>query len=46
MDDPSYRKTVNNGDIKVVGPKAATRNIFTWMNHSIFADIPPVEDIQ
>lgn len=46
MGDLSYRKAVNNGDIKVVGPKPLTRNIFTWMNHSIFADLPPAEDIQ
>jgi len=46
MGDLSYRKAINGGEIKVVGPKALTRNIFSWMSPSVFADLPPAEAIQ
>jgi len=44
--DVSYRKAVKNDDLKVVGPRALTNNIFTWLNSSIFADLPSAEEIQ
>lgn len=46
MGDLSYRKAVSNGGLKVVGPSALTKNIFTWMNSSIFADLPSADAIQ
>jgi len=42
----SYRKAVKNDDLKVVGPRALTNNIFTWLSSSIFADLPSAEEIQ
>lgn len=41
-----YRKAVSAGDIKVIGPKVLTKNIFNWINPSLFADLPPAEAIQ
>ncbi|MDH5546431.1 MAG: helix-turn-helix transcriptional regulator [Gammaproteobacteria bacterium] len=46
MGDLPYRKAISNGDLKIVGPKALTKNIFSWMNPSVFADLPPAEAIQ
>lgn len=46
MGDMAYRKALTNGDLKVVGPSALTRNIFTWMNPSVFADLPSADTIQ
>ncbi len=45
MGDLSYRKAVNSDRLKVVGPSVLTRNIFTWMDVSIFADLPSAEEI-
>jgi DNA-binding HxlR family transcriptional regulator len=45
MGDLSYRKAVNSDKLKVVGPRVLTRNIFTWMDVSIFADLPSAEEI-
>lgn len=45
MGDLSYRKAVNSNKLKVVGPSALTRNIFTWMDVSIFADLPSADEI-
>ena len=46
MGDVSYRKAVNSGDLKVVGHQALTKNIFAWMNASIFADLPSATEIK
>jgi DNA-binding HxlR family transcriptional regulator len=46
MGDLTYRKAVSSGDLKVVGPNSLTRDIFSWINHSIFADLPSAQDIQ
>ena len=46
MGDVSYRKAINAGDLKVVGPNNLTKNIFSWMNMSIFADLPSAEKIK
>lgn len=46
MGDLSYRKAVKSGDLKVVGPRALTQNIFNWLNSSIFADLPSAEEIR
>jgi len=45
MGDLSYRKAVSQDLLKVVGPRALTRNIFSWINISVFADLPPAEEI-
>ena len=45
MGDLSYRKAVNSNKLTVVGPSALTRNIFTWMDVSIFADLPSADEI-
>jgi len=46
MGDLSYRKAVKSGDLKVVGPGALTNNIFSWLNISVFADLPAADAIQ
>lgn len=43
MGDLPYRKAVSQDLLKVVGPRALTRNIFSWINISMFADLPPTE---
>jgi len=40
-----YKKAVRENQIKVIGPSAMTSNIFSWMNMSMFADLPPAADI-
>lgn len=45
MGDISYRKAVRNGDLKVVGQNALTRDIFAWLSPSIFADLPAANEI-
>ena len=45
MGDVSYRKAINDGRLKAVGSNALTRNIFTWMNGSIFSDLPSAQEI-
>lgn len=40
-----YRKAINDGQIKAVGPSLLTRNIFSWLDISIFADLPSAEQI-
>jgi DNA-binding HxlR family transcriptional regulator len=45
MGDLPYKKAIREGLLKAVGSEALTRNIFSWMNISIFADLPPAEAI-
>ena len=45
MGDVSYRKAVSNGDLTVVGQRELTRNIFAWLNSSVFADLPSADEI-
>lgn len=45
MGDVSYRKAINDSRLKAVGSNVLTRNIFTWMNGSIFSDLPPAQEI-
>lgn len=40
-----YKKAVRESQIKVVGPNAMTNNIFTWLDMSMFADLPPAAEI-
>jgi hypothetical protein len=45
MGQNSYRKAIGEGALTVVGNKALTRNITAWMANSIFADLPPANEI-
>jgi len=45
MGENSYRKAMGAGTLTVVGNKALTRNITSWMANSIFADLPPANEI-
>ena len=45
MGDNSYRKAIGEGALTVVGNRALTRNISAWMANSIFADLPPADQI-
>jgi DNA-binding HxlR family transcriptional regulator len=40
-----YKKAVRESQIKVIGPTAMTNNIFTWMDMSMFADLPSAAEI-
>jgi len=46
MGDLPYRKAVNSGQLKVVGSTSLTKNIFSWLNISVFADLPSADSIQ
>lgn len=45
MGDLAYKKAIKDGLLTAVGPQAFVRNIFTWMNSSIFADLPAASEI-
>ena len=45
MGELSYRQSLADESLKVVGPSALTRNISNWLEPSIFADIPPANTI-
>lgn len=45
MGDLPYKQAVRESQIKVVGPKSMTNNIFSWINISMFADLPPAAEI-
>jgi DNA-binding HxlR family transcriptional regulator len=45
MGQNTYRKAIGEGALTVVGNKALTRNISSWMANSIFADLPPANEI-
>jgi len=45
MGDTTYRRTLAEGALKIVGHSALTRNITSWMNRSLFADLPPASQI-
>jgi hypothetical protein len=45
MGESSYRKAMGEGALTVVGHRALTRNITAWMANSIFADLPPANEI-
>lgn len=46
MGDISYKKTLSDGRLKLVGPSALTRDINSWLTPSTFAGIPPATAIQ
>ena len=45
MGDTTYKKSIAEGSLKVVGPKALTREITAWMGNSIFAELPSASEI-
>lgn len=45
MGDCTYRRAEQMGLITIVGDKALTRNITSWMANSIFVDLPPASEI-
>jgi hypothetical protein len=45
MGENTYRKAMGEGTLTVVGNTALTRNITSWMANSIFADLPPANEI-
>jgi DNA-binding HxlR family transcriptional regulator len=45
MGDTSYKKAIANDELKLVGPKALTKDISSWMEISVFADIAPASEI-
>ena len=45
MGDLPYRKAISQDMLKAVGPSALTRNFFTWIKPSLFADLPAAEEI-
>lgn len=45
MGDKSYSSAIANQELKVVGPSVLTRNLRDWIADSVFADIPPAQEI-
>ena len=40
MGDQPYKKAITSGGLKAVGPAVLTRDISSWLNPSMFADLP------
>jgi len=45
MGQINYRKAVQDNRLTVVGPKALTGDLGSWMTNSVFADIAPASEI-
>lgn len=45
MGDTTYKKAIASDGLKLVGPKALTKDISSWMEISVFADIAPASEI-
>ena len=45
MGDTTYKKSLAEGSLKVVGPKSLTREITAWMGNSIFTELPSASEI-
>lgn len=45
MGGTTYRKAVAGGALKIVGNRALTRNVTTWMRLSDFTELPPASKI-
>lgn len=45
MGDNTYKKAVREGALTVVGDQMLTRNVSSWMNNSIFTDLPSASEI-
>ena len=45
MGDTTYKKALASDELKLVGPKALTKDVSSWMEISVFADIAPASEI-
>ena len=45
MGDTTYKKAIAGDELKLVGPKALTKDVGRWMEVSVFADIAPASEI-
>ena len=45
MGDTTYRKAISGNKLKIVGHKALTTDIGSWLSISDFADIAPASEI-
>lgn len=45
MGDSTYKKAIADGQLKIVGHSALTRNITSWMKASVFTDLPAASEI-
>lgn len=45
MGDSSYKKAIAGNKLKLVGPKALTKDVSSWMESSVFADMAPASEI-
>ncbi len=45
MGDTTYKKAIAGDELKLVGPKALTKDVSRWMEVSVFADIAPASEI-
>jgi hypothetical protein len=45
MGDTTYKKTIADDALKLVGSKALIKDISSWMEISVFADIAPASEI-
>jgi len=45
MGDSTYKKAIANDELKLVGPKALTKDISAWMESSVFSDMAPASEI-
>jgi len=41
----TYRKALSQEQFSAIGPRALTDNISSWMNNSIFCDLPSASEI-
>ena len=45
MGSMTYKKAIASDELKLVGPRALTKDVNAWMQASIFADIAPASEI-
>lgn len=45
MGDTTYKKAIAGDELKLVGPKALTKDVSCWMEVSVFADFAPASEI-
>lgn len=45
MGETTYRKAISAGQLEAIGPRALTGNISSWMNNSIFTNLPAASEI-
>ena len=45
MGDTTYKKSLRQGVLQLVGDKVLTNNVTSWMTNSIYSDLPPASEI-